>query len=63
MEELNVTEKEILIDLLEKLDMLFRLKYEDNRELLLDREIELCKMSLSAFNQVNINELEAKYKK
>lgn len=63
MEELNLTEKEILKELLAKLDMLFRLKYGDDREQALDREIELCKMSLSSFNQVNISELEEKYKR
>lgn len=62
MEELNMTEKEILKELLAKIDVLFRLKYSGDIEKTLEREIQLCKIGLSVFNSVNLEELEARYK-
>ena len=57
-----MSEKEMLKELLSKLDLLFRIKYSNNFEKTLEREISLCKMNLSAFNSINIDELESKYK-
>lgn len=57
-----MTEKEILKELLAKIDILFRLKYSEDIEKALDREIQLCKIGLSSFNSVNIEELESRYK-
>lgn len=61
-EELSLVEKEILRDLLNKLDILFRIKYADDRDAVIDREIALCKVSLDSFNSIKIEDLEDKYK-
>lgn len=61
-EELTLVEKEILRDLLNKLDILFRIKYTQNRDEVIDREIALCKLNLDSFNTINIEDLENKYK-
>lgn len=62
MGDLNLSEKEMLKELLAKLDVLLRLKYANNMQKTLDREIDLCKIGLGAFNSINIEELENKYK-
>ena len=57
-----MSEQEMLKEILAKIDILFRLKYSENREKALEREIQLCKIGLSAFNTVNIDDLESQYK-
>lgn len=58
----TMSEKEMLKELLAKIDILFRLKYATDRDKALEREIQLCKIGLSAFNSVNIDDLENQYK-
>lgn len=59
---LDMNEKEMLRDLLNRFDILLQIKYADDKDKMLDRQLELCKIELSAFNSVDVAKLEEKYK-
>lgn len=62
MEELTLNEKEMLRETLDRFDMLLQIKYAQDKEKMLERQLELCRITLSSFNSVNVGELEEKYK-
>jgi hypothetical protein len=55
-------EKEMLRELLSKFDALLQIKYAGDKDKMIERQLELCRIELSAFNSVNIEQLEEKYK-
>ncbi len=57
----TMTREEMIKEMLDKFNLLLSVKYSDNREAVLDREIELLKTQLSACGFNDLSNIESKY--
>lgn len=61
MSDETMTKEEMIKEMLEKFSLLLSIKHSDNRDLILDREIEVLKMQLSACGFNDLSNIENKY--
>lgn len=62
MADETMTKEEMIKEMLDKFNLLLSVKYSDNRDSVLDKELELLRLQLSACGITDISKLEDKYK-
>ena len=61
MEDNTMTREEMIKEMLDKFNLLLSVKYSDNKDAILDRELELLRIQLHACGFTDISKLEEKY--
>lgn len=56
-----MTREEMIKEMLDKFSVLLSIKYSENRDLILDRELELIKTQLEACGFTDLSNIESKY--
>jgi len=62
MEEERMTREEMIKEMTERFNLLLSIKYSENKDAILDRELELLRIQLGACGFSDISSLENKYK-
>ena len=61
MEDNTMTREEMIKEMLDKFNLLLSVKDSDNKDAVLDRELELLRIQLNACGFTDISKLEEKY--
>lgn len=57
-----MTREEMIKEMMDRFNLLLSIKYSDNKDAILDRELELLRIQLAACGLSDIGTLENKYK-
>ena len=58
-----MTREEMIKEMLDKFNLLLSVKYSENKDAILDRELELLRIQLNAYGFTDISKLEETYQK
>lgn len=61
MDSNTMTREEMITEMLDKFNLLLSVKYSENKDAVLDRELELLRIQLNACGFTDISKLEEKY--